>query len=124
MTQKAIQVPTIPPLSGASLVTSVNDALLTLATDFSGATDPAAVAQPFMTWADTGNGRWKRRNAAGTQWVDLGPLFAESATPLDGALYASQVWVNRRLAQFGTPLAMVAPNALPTTNRGEVWVEG
>jgi len=124
MTQTQIQVPTTPPLSGAALVSSVNDALMTLGTDFAGATDPAAVAQPFMTWADTGNGRLKRRNAAGTQWVDLGPLFSEPATPPDGALYASQAWVNRRLSQFGTPLTVVAPNAIPTTNVGEIWVEG
>lgn len=124
MTQKAIQVPTTPPLSGAALVTDVNDALMTIATDFAGATDPAAVASPFMTWSDTANGRVKRRNAAGSAWVDIGPLFAEPATPPDGALYASQAWVNRRLAQFGTPLIMVPPNALPTANRGEIWVEG
>lgn len=124
MTQTQIQVPTTPPLSGAALVSSVNDALMTLGTDFAGATDPAAVAQPFMTWADTGNGRLKRRNEAGTQWVDLGPLFSEPATPPDGALYASQAWVSKKLAAFGAVLPRFALDAIPATDVGDIFVNG
>lgn len=33
------------------------------------------ITWPFMTWADTGNMLLKRRNAANTAWVTLGPLF-------------------------------------------------
>lgn len=32
------------------------------------------LVQPYMTWADTGNMLLKRRNAANTAWVTLGPL--------------------------------------------------
>ncbi|MGY6273881.1 hypothetical protein ACXIUT_29825 [Achromobacter denitrificans] len=79
----------------------MNNALQTVATDFAGPDEPNSLVWAFCTWADTGTGRWRRRNAANSAWVDLGPLFAEPATPPDGALYASQVWVNKRLAEVG-----------------------
>lgn len=75
------------------MVQQVNAALATLGTDFSGDDDPAAYAQPFMKWADTQNGRLMIRNAAGSAWVDLGPLLEEQDPPVDGALFASQDWV-------------------------------
>jgi len=73
--QAATQLPTAPPLSGLDLVTKTNAALQTIATNFSGADDPAALAWAFATWADTGNMLFKRRNAANTAWVVIEPLF-------------------------------------------------
>ena len=58
------------------------------------------------------------RNAAGTAWVDLGPLVAESSTPVDGALLASQAWVRARA------MATFAPGAEPMTNVGDIWING
>jgi len=75
MTQEAIQITETPPLPGLQLVQNLNKALETLGTDFAGPDDPAALAGPFMTWADTGNMLLKRRNAANTGWVTLGALF-------------------------------------------------
>ncbi|OMG89714.1 hypothetical protein [Achromobacter xylosoxidans] len=66
---------TTPPLPGVVAVPALNDALQTIATDFSGDTDPAALAWPFSKWADTSTGLLKRRNAAGTEWVVEGSLF-------------------------------------------------
>lgn len=75
MTQEAVQITTTPPLPGLQLVQDLNKALQTLATDFSGATDPAAMAWPYSTWADTGTGTLKRRNAANSAWVIEGRLL-------------------------------------------------
>lgn len=69
MTQEAIAVSTTPPLPGLQMVQQVNAALQTIATDFAGPDDPAALAGPYMTWADTGNNLLKRRNSAGSAWV-------------------------------------------------------
>src|SRR3546814_8867142 len=85
------------PLPGAQLVNETNAALQALGTNFSGVTDPAANAGPYMVWADTGTGRRRMRNGAGTAWTDMGPLAAEVAETIDGALMASQAWVNGKL---------------------------
>lgn len=70
MTQEAIALRTSGgAYPGLEVVQDVNKALDTIATDFAGASDPAALAGPYMTWADTGNMLLKRRNAAGTAWV-------------------------------------------------------
>lgn len=69
------KLPTTPPLPGVVAVPALNDAFQAIATNFSGDTDPAALTGPFFTWADTANSRLKRRNAANTAWVDIGPLF-------------------------------------------------
>lgn len=91
--QENSQVSNTPPLSGVDLVDQINTGLQTIATDFSGSDDPAALAWPYARWADTGTGRWRMRNDADSAWVDLGPLVAEDSTPVDGALFASQSWV-------------------------------
>lgn len=88
MTQEAVQITTTPPLPGLQLVQDMNKALQTLATDFSGATDPAAMAWPYSTWADTSTGTLKRRNAANSAWVIEGrllrahlPMYAQADVP-------------------------------------------
>lgn len=81
MAQNDIQITTTPPLPGLTLVQGVNGALQSLATDFAGAVDPASIdgVGPYCTWADTGNGLLKRRNAAGTAWIVEGELFQYKA---------------------------------------------
>jgi len=88
MTQAAIQITETPPLPGLKLVPDLNKALQTLATDFAGSSDPAALAGPYMTWADTGNMLLKRRNAANTDWVVEGALldFFYSRTSVVGTV--------------------------------------
>lgn len=82
MAQNDIKITTTPPLPGLTLVQGVNGALQSLATDFAGSVDPAAIdgVGPYCTWADTGNGLLKRRNAAGTDWVVEGSLFLNAGT--------------------------------------------
>ncbi|AEC22274.1 hypothetical protein PT7_P038 (plasmid) [Pusillimonas sp. T7-7] len=75
MTQEAIQITETPPLPGLKLVQDLNKALQALGTDFAGPDDPAALAGPFMTWADTGNMLLKRRNEANTEWIVERGLF-------------------------------------------------
>lgn len=99
MTQEAIAVSTTPPLPGLQMVQQVNDALETIATDFAGTADPAALAGPYMVWADTANGLLKRRNAAGTAWVVEGSLLRQS-------------------------LASYASGDIPTSDVGDIFVIG
>lgn len=121
MSNAPIQVSTTPPLPGAQLVNELNSALQALGTNFSGPTDPAANAGPYMRWADTGTGRLRMRNAAGTAWIDLGPLAAEATEPIDGALMASQEWVKKKLLGV---LPIVSLANVPATDIGPVYVVG
>lgn len=89
--QNAIVIPTDPPLPGTSLVDRTNSALATIATDFAGDTDPAALAPPYATWADTANGLLKRRNAAGSAWVTLCKLWEYTPSTSDIAYYAQPI---------------------------------
>lgn len=75
MTQEAISISTTPPLPGLQMVQQANAALQTVASDFAGPADPAALAGPYMTWADTTNMQLKRRNSANSAWVVEGALF-------------------------------------------------
>ena len=79
MTQAAIQVTTTPPLPGLTLVNAINNANLTIATDFAGSSDPAAYASAYMTWADTSTGFLKRRNAANTAWSTIARIYPATA---------------------------------------------
>lgn len=80
----------------------VDDNFLGVATDFAGATDPAGLPGanvfPYMTWADTANQLLKRRDAAGSAWISLGPLFQ--------------------------PGRYFEANAVPTSNIGDIYVAG
>lgn len=81
MTQEAIALRTSgDSYPGIAVVQDVNKALATIATDFAGPDDPAALAGPYMTWADTGSSLLKRRNGADSEWVTIGPLLVEMAT--------------------------------------------
>lgn len=93
MAQSEIQVTTTPPLPGTQLVAEINDALETIATDFSGAIDPAANAFAYSLWADTGTGNLKRRNAANNAWVVVGRIFPDAAPA-----FSAYVSVNQSLS--------------------------
>lgn len=140
MSQDNPQISTTPPLPGLQLVQDLNKALQTLGTDFSGATDPAAMAWPYSTWADTGTGTFKRRNAANSAWViegrllrahlpmfaqadvptqDIGPIYIIGEGPAEWAMAAYKVLVpdfpsNDDLQWLGTPIGKelsLHPNA-------------
>lgn len=82
--QEPIAISQTPPLPGLQLVQQANAAIATVATDFAGSSDPAALASPYMSWADTGTGTLWRRNAAGSAWVDIGRV-------LERALFSSDI---------------------------------
>lgn len=84
MTQEAILITTTPPLPGLTLVNAINNANLTIATDFAGSADPAANSAAYMTWADTGTGYLKRRNAANNAWTIIARIFPISAENASG----------------------------------------
>lgn len=97
--QQPPKLPTTPPLPGVVAFPAINDALQTIATDFSGDTDPAALAWPFSKWADTSTGLLKRRNAAGAAWVIVGSLLRRPVDAYPGG-------------------------EIPTTDQGPVFVSG
>lgn len=97
--QENSQVQTTPPLPGPTLVDQVNKALQTIATNFSGDSDPAALAWPYATWADTANGVLKRRNGSNTGWVIERQLFRRS-------------------------IPVFADDEIPTENIGPIYVLG
>jgi hypothetical protein len=78
MAQNPTQVSTTPPLPGLTLVTTINGALETIASDFSGSIDPAASSFAYALWADTGTGDLKRRNAANNDWEVIGRIFPQT----------------------------------------------
>ncbi|WP_067759300.1 hypothetical protein [Orrella dioscoreae] len=89
--QTQTQVTTTPPLPGVDLVTQINAALRTHGTNLAGPDDPAALALPYYTWADTGTNRLRRRNAAGSAWVDIAPILGRllAASEVGDAAFAS-----------------------------------
>lgn len=105
------------------------------ATDYAGPTEPP-VKWPYMAWADTGNMRLKRRNAANTDWIDLGPLLKDLSkgqniafTPA-GNLVATNVQAaleeldSEKQAALGfTPLNKAGDTMLGTLNlaAGTLW---
>lgn len=99
MAQSSIELKTTPPYPGLALVQDINAALQSLGTDFAGPTDPAGVAGPYMTWADTSSGLIKRRNAANTTWV------------IEGTLLRAHIPV-------------YAANETPSTNVGPIYING
>lgn len=111
--QTSILIPTTPPLPGAALVDDVNDALATIATNFAGDTDPAALAPPYATWADTANGLLKRRNAAGTAWITLRKLWEYTPSTSDIAYYAQPIGLPHPLWDH-----LAGVSAPPTDNPG------
>jgi len=84
MAQNPTQVSTTPPLPGLTLVQTVNGAIETIASDFAGSIDPAATAFAYATWADTGTGDLKRRNAANNDWDVIGRIFPQTTEDASG----------------------------------------
>ena len=74
---------------GAAVRADINNALLAILSQNSGATAPTTT-KPFMPWYDTANGIIKIRNSADTAWLDYmnssGQLIAPTATGLITAL--------------------------------------
>ena len=98
MAQSSIQISTTPPLPGSKLVSETNSALMSVATDFSGNVDPAAYASAYMTWADTGSGEIKRRNAANSAWEVVGRIFPQTQENANGdVVVKGSLTVDKRL---------------------------
>lgn len=90
-----------------------------IAADFSGDTAPA---NPFayMTWADTANGKLKRRNAAGTAWEEEAVLFKLAMTiHSSGAIPTSDIGdiLVQGLGRHSWLGGRYVPNNLPTRFR-------
>ncbi|AUZ19838.1 hypothetical protein AL509_29625 [Achromobacter xylosoxidans] len=81
----------------------VDDNFVNVASDFSGAVDPAtltgAYVAPYMRWADTGTGWLKRRNAANNAWEPEQRLLRRTVQPFSA-------------------------DELPTVDGGPVYVNG
>jgi hypothetical protein len=97
------QLTTTPPLPGIVGIPAINAAIGTVATDFSGATDPAAFAWAFSKWADTATGLLKRRNAANTAWVVVGEIFPSAGTHWLGKAIGEIFYLRDDLAGVTAP---------------------
>jgi hypothetical protein len=117
MAQSEIEVSTFPPLPGTVLVTQLNSGFQSVATQFSGAADPAAYASAYMLWADTANGLLKRRNAANSAWDTVGDLFPSTSAGTAATLIATGTTAQRpAVGQLG----MIRANS--TTGKPE-WYD-
>lgn len=67
----------------------VDDNFVNVASDFSGAVDPASLTDayvaPYMRWADTGTGWLKRRNSANDGWVPEQRLLRRTVQPFNAS---------------------------------------
>lgn len=141
MTQEAIELRTTgDSYPGVSVIQDLNKANQTIATDFAGPDDPASLAGPYMTWADTGTLTIKRRNAADSAWViegrlfrahlpiipladtpttDIGQISVETIGTMewDGVAYAALSALNTDLQWLGTPIGgYITPFEPPPTD--------
>lgn len=68
MSQNSTTIPTTGTLTGLALAQDINLALDSVASHFSGPSDPGAIGA-YRFWADTTTGLLKLRNAANTAWI-------------------------------------------------------
>jgi len=73
MSQQDYNITTADANSGITFRATVNAALQALASNNSGATEPAT-PYPYMWWPDTTTGLLKIRNAANNDWIIIGTL--------------------------------------------------
>lgn len=109
---------------GASFLADLNGAIAALATNSSGATEPATT-YAFQPWADTTANRFKIRNAANSAWISV--FVLSTGAPLGGAASGANADITSltglTTAISGTALgdkiqpitASVAANALTIT---------
>ena len=87
--------------TGMEVRTNLNLAHQSLATNFFGATDPSLMspvcAFPGSTWADTGNGLLKVRNANDSDWIVIGTIESDGTPKLgETAINTSELALNLR----------------------------
>lgn len=98
--------------SGLGVRADINAALQALASLSSGASAPSPTF-PTQLWADTGNSRLKRRNAANSAWLDLGPLDANlREAAQQGAFAADTGAANAYVCNF-TPVISARSESTP-----------
>lgn len=59
--------------SGASFLADINNILLAIVSNNSGATEPTT-KYAYQWWADTTTGKLKQRNSANSSWIEIGTL--------------------------------------------------
>ncbi|MFY3697370.1 phage tail protein [Achromobacter xylosoxidans] len=93
----------------------VDDNFVNVASDFSGAVDPAtltgAYVAPYMRWADIGSGWLKRRNAANNAWEPEQRLLRRTVQPFNTSELPTAdggpIYVNGQgMAEFDTAAGM------------------
>lgn len=92
MSQNSIIIPG-SPLSGTNLASAITNANNSIATDFSGTSEPGTT-WALMKWADTTNNILKIRNLANTAWISFmdlvtGNILTNAATATTTALAES-----------------------------------
>jgi len=106
--------------SGLNFRTDINNALTAVASQNSGASEPATMFA-YQFWADTTTGLLKQRNAANSAWITIGTLASYAlglGAPFSGPAeptvpYAYQYWVDTS----GSPKVLKVRNAA-----NAVWI--
>jgi len=120
MSQNSIIMPG-SPLTGTGLVSAVDGAFDSLATDFSGTSEPGTT-WALMKWADMTNDILKIRNLANDGWIDFMDLTtgniltnAVTATTADNVYMPIKIFNNLRIITEST-LAYVGADSLSLFN--------
>lgn len=103
--------------TGMEVRTNLNLAHQSLATNFFGATDPSLMspvcAFPGSTWADTGNGLLKVRNADDSDWIVIGTIESNGTPKLgETAINTSELALNLRQPSTEYAVGDIAYSAL------------
>jgi hypothetical protein len=104
--------------------TDLNNALLALISNSSGATEPATMFA-YQFWADTTTGLLKIRNAANSAWVTVGTMASAylGLLPLSGGTLTGLLTVNGQIKFPATQNASADPNTLDDYEEG-TWTPG
>ena len=147
MSQALLQIAANP--SGLDMRVQINQIVLALITNHSGPSAPATT-YPGMWWGDTTADRLRRRNAANSAWIDIGPLddvlgdlrtliaanaaaastAQTSANSAASAASAAQTTANSKMANTSAAIVSalgytpVNPGAIPTFGGGVGGADG
>lgn len=110
--QNATVLPTTGTVTGLQMTQNINNAIDTVASLYSGSTNPGAVGA-YRLWADTGTNTLQQRNAANTGWTSIAPLLTSLAPTASPAFTGAPT---APTAGAGSNTTQIATTAFVTTN--------
>lgn len=93
--------------AGAAFRSDINDHLLAIVSQNSGATEPSATFA-YQWWADTTSGILKQRNAANSAWINILTLSTGASKSLDGTISSATTATTQSPADNSTKVSTTA----------------